>query len=320
MAGRRRERRADAGRRPDDAGEAGLVVASFGRRCLVEEVNESGRRHRCVPRGRSLRIVCGDRVRWQRPRAGARDGQVLSIDPRHNVLERPNLRGFNEVLAANVTRIVVVLAPAPVPDPFLADRYLAQAELMGCEALIVRSKADLPATDQGLTDALAEWRSVGYATTEVAIDDSSSISGLAQMLVGDTSILVGQSGVGKSSLLNALVPELDLATGSLSSSSGEGRHTTTAAHLHHLPDGGRVIDSPGVRDYAPGRVEPSQVARGYREIHARSAHCRFHNCMHLQEPGCAVREAVAEGAIAPRRYESYRRLVRLMETLGRGHH
>ncbi|MEO0420899.1 MAG: ribosome small subunit-dependent GTPase A [Pseudomonadota bacterium] len=302
-------------------------MASFGRRCLVEDTGDPPRkRHRCVPRGRGLRIVCGDHVRWQRAAAGARDGQVLAIEPRRNALERPNLRGFNEVLAANVTRLVVVVAPAPAPDPFMVDRYLAQAELMGCEALIVRSKGDLPSLDDDedlLEQAFAEWRDAGYDTLRVAISAPDTIEALAHALRQDTSILVGQSGVGKSSLLNALVPDLDLATGELSESSGEGRHTTTAAHLHHLPDGGQVIDSPGVRDYAPGRVGEAEVAKGFRDIRALAEGCRFHNCLHMQEPDCAVRAALAgdgPGTLAPRRYESYRRLVRLMETLGRGHH
>jgi ribosome biogenesis GTPase len=292
--------------------EAGTVVASFGRRCLIEDAQ--GTRHRAIPRGKRLRIVCGDEVSWVPGQQPGDDGLVIDVLPRRNALERPNMRGRNEVLAANLTRIVVLVAPTPPPDPFLIDRYLAQAELMGCEAIIVRSKLDLPA-EAPLQRALEEWAAAGYTVLEVAARGGDGIEVLSSRLEHGVSILVGQSGVGKSSLLNALSPSLELATGALSDSSGEGRHTTTAAVRHTLANGGHVIDSPGVRDYAPGLVAPRDVARGYREINALAAHCRFADCMHLKEPDCAVRQATDRGRIAPRRYESYRRLVRLMETL-----
>lgn len=307
--------------RGDDAGaEAGLVVASHGRRCLVEDAD--GARHPCVPRGRRLRIVCGDRVRWQRaPGRDAReDGLVLAIEPRRNELVRPNLRGHNEVLAANVTQLVVVVAAAPVPDPFLVDRYLAQAALMDCAALIVRSKADLGAAPPEFACALAEWAAIDYPVLAAAAADAASTGAVARHLADHVSIFVGQSGVGKSTLLNALVPHVAAATGALSEASGEGRHTTSTSQLFHLPGGGSIIDSPGVRDYAPGRVEPRAVARGFREITALAPACRFADCLHLREPDCAVRSALEDGRVASRRYESYRRLVRLMEKLGEGFH
>jgi ribosome biogenesis GTPase len=260
--------------------------------------------------------VCGDEVRWRPGRHEGDDAVITGILPRRNALERPNLRGRNEVLAANLTQIVVLVAPAPAPDPFLVDRYLAQAALMGCRGIVARSKADLPAPPD-LTAALAEWREAGIQVLEVTAREGAGLEALRDALRGEISILVGQSGAGKSSLLNALVPTLELATGALSESSGEGRHTTTAAVLHRLDGDAHVVDSPGVRDYAPGLVAPRRVAEGYREIAALAPQCRFADCMHLKEPDCAVRAAVAAGHVAARRYESYRRLVRLMQTLPR---
>ncbi len=287
----------------------GLVVASYGRRVVVED--PAGERHRCLIRGRRLRAVCGDRVTWT---AHSEGNVVVDVGARDNALARPDRRGREEVLAANVDQLIVVLAPRPTPDPFMSDRYLAAAELMPDNAAIVFNKTDLE-TDLDLT-WLGVYESLGYPLLRVSAHTGAGIDALAHQCATGTSILVGLSGVGKSSLLNALVPDLELRTAQVSTGSGEGRHTTTSSVMHTLPGGGRVIDSPGVRDYAPPLIGLRDVAGGYREINARQGECRFNDCLHFAEPGCAVRAAVEDGAIDERRYASYRRLLNLMRRLG----
>ncbi len=292
----------------------GRVVANYGRRVLVRD--SSGDTHLCIPRGRRLGVVCGDWVQWE-PAASGDFGTVLSVEARSSELTRPDHRGRPEVLAANVTLVAAVMAPEPMPDPFIIDRYLAAAALMGADAIVVVNKVDR--IDDKWAGRLDDWASefsgAGYDVLRTSARTAEGIDDLAACLAGHTGILAGQSGVGKSSLLNRLVPAIDAATASVSSATGEGRHTTTASVLHELPGGGEIIDSPGVRDYAPGVVEPREVAAGFVEFADHVPHCRFANCMHRDEPGCAVKAAVADGVIAERRYESYRRLVRLMERL-----
>lgn len=273
--------------------------------------------------GRQLRPVCGDRVEWARPRDSS-DALIVRLLPRDNELSRPDRRGRKEILAANISQLIVVSAAVPKPDPFLVDRYLAMAELMRADARLVYNKMDL-GRDSGAID-LEEFSHIGYPVHQLSAMDGQGLDGLMEALRGQTSILVGQSGVGKSSLINAILPGLDIATSEVSTATGEGKHTTTASVLHHLPRiessnaptlrSGEIIDSPGVRDFAPSPVPARDVVRGFREFAEPSLKCRFSNCMHLREPDCGVKEAVDSGAISPRRYESYRRLVRLMDELG----
>jgi ribosome biogenesis GTPase / thiamine phosphate phosphatase len=288
----------------------GTVVASYGQRQLVEDAQ--GERHRAYVGKRGLRLVCGDRARWQ-PAADGGDVAVMELLPRDNELTRPDARGRIEVLAANIEQVVVVCAPEPALDPFIIDRYLAAAVAMGAHASVACNKADLAAP--GLDAALDEFRLIGHTVLRVSARAELGLDALREQLAGRCSILVGQSGVGKSSLLNALVPGLDVGTAQVSSATGEGRHKTTATTLHKLPGGGTLLDSPGVRDFAPALGDPRLAASGFREIVAAAEHCRFGNCRHMREPGCAVKEGVEAGAISARRYESYRRLLRLTEDL-----
>ena len=292
----------------EDDALPGRVVAAYGRRVIVAADDQ---RHDALIKGRRLRPVCGDRVTW---RLQPDDTAVVTgIQPRTTQLVRPDMRGRSEVLAANVTQLAVVIAPRPAADAFLVDRYLVAARLMGAEGLLVVNKADLgePAIDT------SEFANVGYRVIRTSAHEGLGLEQLTAALREHTSILVGQSGVGKSSLLNALIPGLDARTRSVSAASGEGRHTTTASVLHALPDGGEVIDSPGVRDYAPPPIEARELARGFVEFAEPAQHCRFADCRHLAEPGCAVKEAVASGKISRRRYNSYRHLIDRLDELSR---
>ncbi len=290
----------------------GRIAASFGRRVVVED--HAGKRHPAMLAKRRLKVVCGDRVCWRTAPGG--DAEVIERLERENALTRPDSRGRTETLAANLTAVAVVCSPRPAADLFIIDRYLAAAEHMGVRGLVVMNKNDLDGAAD-LAGRLAAYRPVGYPVVSVSARDRRGIESLAAALAGETAILVGQSGVGKSSLINTLCPDAQMDTAALSDASDEGRHTTTASVLHPLPGHGALIDSPGVRDYAPGLCPRNEVQHGFREFRGPAASCRFGNCMHLQEPVCEVKAAVEAGAIDPRRYESYRRLVRLVDQLGR---
>ncbi|HEY7753702.1 MAG TPA: ribosome small subunit-dependent GTPase A [Steroidobacteraceae bacterium] len=294
-----------AGARP------GRVVASHGRDALVED--DAGGRVRCRLQGRRLAVVCGDRVRWQAGRTEGGGGIVTELLPRTTQLLRISLRGDPEPVAANLTQLVAVLAPVPAPDFGLCDRYLAAAEWARLKACVVANKSDLADPDGRLAEALAGYAQIGYAVLRASKRAADGAAALAARLAGETSVLVGQSGVGKSSLINLLVPGVEAAVDEVSRASETGRHTTTTAWLYRLPTGGELIDSPGVRDFAPPLPAPREIAGGFREIAAEAGHCRFRDCLHRREPGCAVAAAAQAGRVQRRRLASYRALLSLAE-------
>jgi ribosome biogenesis GTPase len=286
----------------------GRIVASHGRQVQVEDAE--GVRHACRLHGRRLEAVCGDEVQWAYAVAGDAQGTVYEILPRRTLLERLDGSGRTEPVVANLTQLVAVVAPQPAPDWFVVDRYLAGAEWAGLAAVVTVNKSELPGAD-ALAEELANYAALGYAAVRCSTRAAPGADALAARLADESSVLVGLSGTGKSSLLNALVPEARAVTQEISAATEEGRHTTTTSALHRLASGGTLIDSPGVRDYAPALPTAREIGTGFREIHAAAAGCRFQDCVHDAEPGCAVRAAVQAGTIRPRRFESYRRLVAL---------
>jgi ribosome biogenesis GTPase len=290
----------------------GRVVASHGRDATVAD--DAGARVHCRLQGRRLAVVCGDRVHWSSTDTEGGTGIVVEVLPRRNCLARIDARGIPEPVAANLTQIVAVLAPVPTPDFGLCDRYLAAAEWNGLAACVVANKSDLADADGRLAAALADYSRTGYAVVHASKRLDHGVAALRERLAGETSVFVGQSGVGKSSLTNALVPGVEAAVAEVTRASESGRHTTSTAFLYALPSGGELIDSPGVRDFAPPLPPPREVAGGFREIAARAADCRFRDCLHRGEPGCAVTGA-GPGAIVPRRMESYLRLLALAEEM-----
>jgi ribosome biogenesis GTPase len=288
----------------------GTVLASFGRGVLVD--SGSGPFH-CALKGRKLRIVCGDRVAWTNsPEHGG--PAVDSVEPRRNLLERIDARGRAEPVAANIDRLAIVLAPAPAADWFLADRYWAAARLKDLGALLIVNKSDLG--DDSVREGLAIYRGLDLPCVEVSALEGRGLDELRAALGTGTSFLVGQSGVGKSSLVNALAPEAAART-SVLTGDDEGRHTTTTARRYRMAADAALVDAPGVRDFAPPATLARAAELGFVEIHRFAAQCRFNDCRHLEEPGCAVLAAVLDRRIAGRRHESYRRLFRLYQKLAR---
>ena len=286
------------------------VIATYSRRMRLRIADGSEVDARI--KGKKLRPVCGDHVVAE-SLPDEPDWIITAIHPRRNVLDRPNNRGKTEVLAANVDLLVVVAAATPKPDWFIVDRYLCAAELMSAKAAVVFNKTDLAkAADSDILDV---YQQLGYATFATSAIDGSGIDELAQLLKHQTALIVGQSGVGKSSIINYLSVLSQQKTGTISDKSGEGRHTTVNSAMLPLSGGGYIIDSPGVRDYAPALSSQQDAADGYREVRNAAGNCRFANCKHLREPGCAVKAAVENGQIDERRYESYRRTASLAERL-----
>lgn len=303
-----------ASSRSPSAAQPARVVATFGRRfvlALDDDAEVSAR-----AKGRKLQPVCGDCVDAS-PLENEPDWLVVGIRPRENELTRPSSRGRVEVLAANLDALVVVAADLPAPDWFIVDRYLCAAELIGAAAAVAFNKIDLGEMAASSAEALAEYAAAGYVTLHLSAAEHTNLDALLEFLEQRRAILVGQSGVGKSSLVNRLLQRSMLPTAAISEKRREGRHTTVSSVMLSLPNGGEVIDSPGVRDYAPAVAQPADVVRGYREIQEAGTACRFANCRHLREPECNVKALVAAGRIGSRRYESYKRLLALAEKLQR---
>jgi ribosome biogenesis GTPase / thiamine phosphate phosphatase len=290
----------------------GSVIATFGRHMLVR--TSDGQQLQARPFGRALAVVCGDAVRCRiAPRH--EEVHVIELLERRNALWRANSRGGAEPVVANLTQLLVVLAPLPLPDAFVIDRYLAAATSAGIPATLIVNKCDL-GSPAALASELEAYAAAGFAAIHCSAATGAGLDQLLGALApGARAALVGQSGVGKSSLIRQLLPEAQVAVGDLVRAE-EGRHTTTAARVFELPHGAALIDSPGVRDFAPAVSTLDERTLGFPEVARLQGGCRFKDCRHLREPGCAVRGAAEDGSWHARRYESYRRLRRLREQLG----
>jgi ribosome biogenesis GTPase / thiamine phosphate phosphatase len=293
--------------------DQGLVIAHLGKGLAVESGN--GEIVICHTRRRLGDAAVGDRVRWS-PIEGSQ-GRVEEILARRSVLTRPGYAGKLRYVAANLDRVYVVIAPTPEPDWLLVDQYLAACENRGIGASLVLNKMDLLPKNEGITPVLDDFAQNGYPTYKAAAKAGIGLETLRDAFKQQCNMLSGQSGVGKSSLTNALLPDKQLRTSEISEKSGLGRHTTTTATLYHLPSGGDLIDSPGVAVFGLAEMSLRDLAWGYREFQPYIPQCQFNDCRHVQDKGCAVRASVESGQIGSERYMRYLKLLeRLLNSSG----
>lgn len=282
--------------------QQGLVVSHLGKGIAVEA---DGSLFLCQTRRKLDMVAVGDRVKFTV--LSQEQGRIEEVLPRRSLLMRPGRSGKTRPVAANIDNVYVVFAVEPACDFLLIDQYLAICENRNIDAILVFNKTDLP-NSSSLEPELAYYQSLGYRLHRVSATQKSGIEQLKLALKDHISIFTGQSGVGKSSLTNALIPNKSLKINTVSATTRHGRHTTTAATLYHLPGGGDLIDSPGVAIFGLAGLTEPQLAWGYREFQPFIEQCRFHNCRHVNDKDCAVRAAMESGAIAEQRYQRFLKL------------
>ena len=286
----------------------GLVVSRYGNQVEIED--DDGNVFRCHIRRSLQDLVSGDRVLWQEEFSSNKKvkGVVTEIKERHSVLKRLIRYEGLKPVAANLDRVFVVTAPEPPYSSRILDRYLVAIELAGIELVILLNKADRLVDYPELLPSLKIYSDMGYQVIPVSAQDESGFDELRKALASNTSVFVGQSGVGKSSLVNALLPDVDTSVSELSDASGLGTHTTTVSKLYHLPSGGQLIDSPGIREFAIIHIDKPELEHGFRDFAPYLGQCKFRNCRHMIEPGCAILAAAERNDIHPLRLASYQLL------------
>ena len=282
----------------------GRVVAAHGRQYLVELAD--GSRLPCFPRGKKSEVACGDQVDIKR--TSADQGVIEAIQPRRSLLYRSN-EVRQKLIAANVDQLIVVVASEPAFSDELVTRALVAAESADIAVLIVLNKCDLADRLPAARERLAVFAGLGYRILELSARDHAE--DLRPALHGRTSVLVGQSGMGKSTLINALIPEANAATREISQALDSGKHTTTHASLYQLDADSALIDSPGLQEFGLGHLTRGEIEQAFPEFRPFLGQCRFRDCRHDREPDCALTAALAAGQIDARRFAAYGRIVGL---------
>ena len=279
----------------------GTIVAAHGRQYLVELTDNQTLL--CFPRGKKSELACGDKVSVQR--SGETQGVIDSVAPRSTLLYRSN-EFKQKLIAANVTQIIIVVATEPSFSDELITRCIVAAECQDMKALIILNKCDLNDRVAAAISTLAPFEKLGYPV--LALSAHTGVEALLPYLSGHTSVLIGQSGMGKSTLTNALIPGANAPTREISEALDSGKHTTTHATLYRLDDHSTLIDSPGLQEFGLRHLSPKAIEHGFLELRPLLGQCRFRDCRHDREPDCAVHAAVKSGDISPRRYAVFRSL------------
>lgn len=284
----------------------GIVISHFGNQVLIQD--RHGERLRAVPRQHLPALASGDRIRFETADTGL--AFISDVAPRHGILLRQS-KNQEKLVAVNIDKVLITCAAKPALKTGLIDRYLVACELAGLSSVIVFNKIDLldAAQLQAVRHTLTIYADIGYPVVYVSAKTGEGIDVLYALLQDSTSVLVGHSAVGKSSLIKALVPGTSPRIGQISQATNKGRHTTTHTELYQLDETGVIIDSPGIREFGLKSVDAQQLAQGFREFMPYIEHCKFRNCTHTSEPDCAIIQAVTDGKIAASRLDSYRAIL-----------
>lgn len=287
--------------------QRGLVIARYGKHVTVSSSDDQI--HHCSIRQNLGDLAAGDQVVWQ-PEKG-NTGIVLAVLERTSAFGRPDKNGRIKAVAANIDQLLIVVAPQPELTTSLLDSYLVAAATLNLAALIILNKVDLISNqaESNLVTTLKTYQNIGYPVVTTSCIQADGMHALQPYLRDKSSVFVGQSGVGKSSLINKLIPDKDVRIGALSAQDKVGKHTTSYSYLYQLATGGSIIDSPGIRTLHLWQMEPRMIAQGFIEFRPYLNQCKFRNCQHLHENNCALKQAVAQGKIASARLESFHKIV-----------
>ena len=286
----------------------GTVIAAFRSYTLVKDPDD--KLFQCQQRKSVGQVVCGDVVNWQLE--GPNTGVILSIDERHSILQRPDINGNLRIIASNIDQVFIVVAHKPALNEGLIDRYLVAAENSHLKPVILLNKIDLLDEQQfsDLKQRLQQYQDIGYTVLYTSAKQIHGLDSLTKILKKNNNIFVGQSGVGKSSLINTLLKDSDARVGEISAATGKGKHTTTTAYLYPLEHSqGHIIDSPGVREFGLIKLSEDDVLNGFAEFKPYIGYCQFRNCTHQNEPGCALLKALKNNEITSQRWKSYQRII-----------
>lgn len=290
--------------------ETAMVVVHFGRQLIAERDDNS--LVSCLIKGRKLKPVCGDRVEIQNINQSEDEWVVESITKEHNHFVRVDPKLKPHKIAANLDRIFIVCAVEPAPSKDLINSYLIACHALNIEAAIILNKTDLGPLPTELAQQLQLLEALNYPVFKISCKQHQGLDSLRSFMHQKTQIFVGQSGVGKSSLINYLLPDEDIMTGVLAKLTGKGAHTTTHTRRYTLPEGGWLIDSPGVWEFGIWEMPKGEIAYGFIEFQTFLGQCKFNNCSHIHEPGCAIKQAVESGLIAEPRWQSYQRIIQTL--------